>query len=257
MLTFQQIKDFYSDNCFVVNPRASLVEYLQYEVLDSLYKQKNSDKLVFIGGMAIRIVYKGQRFSEDLDFDNFGLNFKEFEKMLNLVADDLRLKGFEIESRSVDYLAFHFYIKFPELLFKNRLSSNRREKILIRIDTLKKEEIFKPQPVILNNFNIYRKILVCPPAIILAQKFLALLERKRTKGRNLYDISYLFGIAKPDYNYLSKITGLGVDDIKKKILAQVKELNIKQLSQEVKPFLCRPEELDRVVSFKDYIKQVL
>ena len=52
-----------------------LVEYLQYELLDSLFKDAAAAELSFIGGTAIRILHDSPRFSEDLDFDNFGLSF--------------------------------------------------------------------------------------------------------------------------------------------------------------------------------------
>ena len=51
-----------------------LVEYLQYELLDSLFKNKAVAALSFIGGTSIRILHDSPRFSEDLDFDNFGLS---------------------------------------------------------------------------------------------------------------------------------------------------------------------------------------
>ena len=42
-------------------------DYLQYLLLFSLYNR--SQVLVFKGGTALRIVYKGNRYSEDLDFN--------------------------------------------------------------------------------------------------------------------------------------------------------------------------------------------
>ena len=76
MLTFDQILSRYSSQERLY-PRNILVEYIQCEILDSLFKQKEGISLSFIGGTALRIVYGGNRFSEDLDFDNFGLDFKK------------------------------------------------------------------------------------------------------------------------------------------------------------------------------------
>lgn len=45
-------------------------EYCQHLFLRALYQQKNSVKLCFKGGTAIRLVYKSPRFSEDLDFEH-------------------------------------------------------------------------------------------------------------------------------------------------------------------------------------------
>ncbi len=257
MLTLEQIKKYVGENTFERSPKAALIEYLQYEILDSLFKQKNSEKLSFIGGTSIRIVYQSQRFSEDLDFDNFGLNFTDFKKLLDNTTRDMSLKGFELEFRFIEKMAFHCYIKFPNLLFLNKLSPNDDEKILIRIDTVEKDKNIIPVTHILNNFGIYRKILVNPIQTILSQKILAIIERKREKGRDFYDVSYLLGITKPDYEYLKKNRDWRPKDIKEKLLARVAELNMKELSNEVLPFLLKPEDIDRILTFKEYIEQKL
>jgi Nucleotidyl transferase AbiEii toxin, Type IV TA system len=43
-------------------------ELLQLILLDNLYAQSGSDRIIFQGGTALRWVYGGMRFSEDLDF---------------------------------------------------------------------------------------------------------------------------------------------------------------------------------------------
>ncbi len=43
-------------------------ELLQLILLDNLYAQSGSDRIIFQGGTALRWVYSGMRFSEDLDF---------------------------------------------------------------------------------------------------------------------------------------------------------------------------------------------
>ena len=257
MLTLEQIKKNVGENIFARSPKAALIEYLQYEILDSLFKQKGSEELSFIGGTAIRIVYQSQRFSEDLDFDNFGLSFIDFKKLLDNTAKDMSLKGFELEFRFVEKMAFHCYIKFPNILFLNKLSPNDDEKILIRIDTVEKDKNILPTTYILNNFGIYRKILVNPIETVLSQKILAILERKREKGRDFYDVSYLLSITKPDYNYLKKNRNWEPKNIKEKLLARIVQLNMKELSDEVLPFLLKPEDIDRVLTFKEYIEQKL
>lgn len=257
MLTLEQIKKYVGETIFRRSSKAALVEYLQYEILDSIFKQKNSEKLSFIGGTAIRIVYQSQRFSEDLDFDNFGLSFLDFKKLLDNTAKDMRSKGFELEFRFVKKMAFHCYIKFPNILFLNKLSKNDDEKILVRIDTVEKDKSVKPKTHIINNFGVYRKILINPVETILAQKILAILERKREKGRDFYDVSYLLGITKPDYEYLKSNRDLNPKNIKEKILARVVKLSMKELSNEVLPLLLKPEDIDRVLTFKEYLEQKL
>jgi hypothetical protein len=48
--------------------RVKQSEVLQLLLPNALYSQKGSEKAIFQGGTALRWVYNGQRFSEDLDF---------------------------------------------------------------------------------------------------------------------------------------------------------------------------------------------
>lgn len=257
MLTLTQIKEYYPAEVLARNPKAVLVEYLQYELLDSIFKQKGSEKLSFVGGTAIRIVYHSQRFSEDLDFDNFGLSYKEFQNILEKTALAMEKKGFLIQIRFVSKGAYHCYLKFPGLLAANNLSPRQGEKILIRIDTVNKKRNYQPRVFLLNNLGVYQNILVCPPAIILAQKLITILERKRAKGRDFYDVSYLLGLTKPDYDYLQKVYKFSADQLKAEILKKISHLNLKELAYSVSSFLINPDDQERILSFRQYIEQAL
>ncbi len=69
MLTVEQISGYFPLPLRQRNPRGMLVEYLQYELLDSLFKNTAAAELSFIGGTAIRILHDSHRFSEDLVFN--------------------------------------------------------------------------------------------------------------------------------------------------------------------------------------------
>ncbi len=49
-------------------PKNVVREYIQHLFLSCLYKIKGSEKLLFKGGTALRIIFGSPRFSEDLDF---------------------------------------------------------------------------------------------------------------------------------------------------------------------------------------------
>lgn len=257
MLTIDQVKKSFPEGVFEKNPKAALVEYLQYELLDSIFQQTESEKLSFIGGTAIRIAYGSSRFSEDLDFDNFGLSFDGFKTLLDKVAVTMRLKGFDIEFRFVEKEAYHCYIKFPDLLFRHGISGQREEKILVRVDATLKREIVKPTVYILNGFDVYRKILVNSESVILAQKFIAIMERKRAKGRDFYDVSYLLGKTGPDYSFLKEVYGYTQEEIVKKLFSKVESLDLDLLAKDVLPFLMDPDDIERVTGFEKYILQKL
>lgn len=255
MLTFSQLKEYYKSypNAPV---KSILVEYLQHELLDSLYKQKNSSFLSFIGGTSMRIVYGGNRFSEDLDFDNFGLSFENFSEMMDGVIRDMESKGFDMEIRLVEKDAYHCYIKFPHIL-QEAGSGVLGEKILVRIDTVEKDKIFEPVVYTLNKFDIYRNILVNPLDILLSQKLITILFRKREKGRDFYDVSYLYGKTEPDFSYIEKVLSMSRDEFVKKLIARCEKLDFKVLAKDVEPFLIQPDQIDRVVGFEEFIKSKL
>lgn len=257
MLTLEQIKGYFEETLVKKNPKGILVEYLQHELLDSLFKNKEANSLCFIGGTAIRILQQGQRFSEDLDFDNFGLTFMQFEKALQKTCRDLEAKGFLIEYRTVERGAYHCYLRFPEILYKAGISPHAEEKILIRIDTERKVRLYAPRPYLLNKFNVYRLILTAPLSILLAQKMMTLMTRKREKGRDVFDVSLLLGIEQPDYVYLEQCLGLDKKEVIKQFTHRIEGLDLELLARDVEPFLFSAEQKERVLTFREYWQQVI
>lgn len=255
MLTIEQISGHFPPLLRQRNPRGMLVEYLQHELLDSLFKNSAAAALSFIGGTAIRILHDSHRFSEDLDFDNFGLSFAQFEDLLKTACRDMEYKGFLIEYRIVEKGAYHCYIHFPEILHQSGLTPDAGRKILIRIDSDAKEKIYEPQKVFLNKFGVYRRILVAPAGLLLAQKMITILYRKREKGRDIYDVSFLMGLAAPDFAYIEKLLGLDLKEFSRRFNERLGELDMNALARDVEPFLFAPEERERVASFREYWKK--
>jgi predicted nucleotidyltransferase component of viral defense system len=257
MIDFNQIKINYPEAVIKRNSKAIIVEYLQYQLMDALFKEAGSENLSFIGGTAIRLVYGSKRFSEDLDFYNYGLTYADFEKLLEAVVGAMKAKGFMVDFRFVKKGAYHCYIKFPDLLFANNLTAHEDEKILIRVDAVKKKKIIEPHSFMLNGFNVYRKILVNQADVILSQKILAILERKRAKGRDFFDVSYLLSFNRPNYNVLEKLASIKEKNLKEKLLEKVDSLNMKELADDVRPLLFDSNDAERVLSFRQYIEQEL
>jgi len=88
MLDIRQIESFYPESSRIFK-RNLLREYLQYKILEIIYDSKYGNRLAFMGGTAIHIVHFNARFSEDLDFDNLGLNKKEFVDLGTLIKEKL------------------------------------------------------------------------------------------------------------------------------------------------------------------------
>lgn len=236
------------------NPRGLYVEYLQHEILSSIFR--HTTKLSFIGGTALRLVFHTQRFSEDLDFDNFGLSTEEFGTLTQKIQNDLRVLGFDVEFRNVFKGAYHCHFKFSKLLHQYGFSPNEDEKILVRLDTVKQDFAFTPAVAVLDNFGLFFEVKHNPKDILLSQKFIAALERNRSKGRDFYDITYLMGITKPNLDYLKFKRGINTfSELKEKLLARCTEVNFSDMAKDVAPFLFDARDANRIIKFKQYIEQ--
>ncbi len=237
--------------------RNVLREYLQYKVLDIIYKSDYSNSLVFLGGTALRIVHGNTRFSEDLDFDNLGMNEQDFTKLSDFIKYELELDGYEIEMKQVFKGAYHCYIKFPELLYREKLSPVKSEKILIQLDTEPQNYKYESEKFLLKKFALFRFIQTVPVSTLLSQKISALLGRKRGKGRDYFDVTFLFSKTTPDFRYLSEKLGINsMDELKKKLLENADSVNLKELASDVRPFIIKTDQIDRVLMFREFIESL-
>lgn len=256
MLSLAEIEKYYPENIRVFK-RNLLREYLQYKILQIIFNSKYANKLSFLGGTALRIVHDNARFSEDLDFDNFGLKEKEFDDISKLVKKKLDLEGYEVEVRNVFKGAYRCYVKIPKLLFDSGLSGYEEEKILIQLDTASHGFHYEPEKVILNKFDVFTEINVTSLDIVLSQKIFAIFNRKVPKGRDFYDAVFLLSKTKPNYDYLQlKLKIKRKEELKERILALENKLDFKELAKDVEPFLFSPADSKKVVLFARYIKSV-
>lgn len=235
-----------------------LREYLQYKILESIFNSPYSDKLVFLGGTAIRIAYNSQRFSEDIDFDNLGLTFEDFTYLGEYIKNDLEKEGYIIELRHIQKGAFHCYIKFPELLFNAGISPLKEEKILIQIDTVPQNFEYAPRKHFINKFDVFTQINVTPIDLLLAQKFYAAFSRKRLQGRDFYDIIFLLSQnAVPNYLYLERSIGVkNGEQLKEYVREKSSVVDFDALVDNLKIFLFHPEKSKEILHFPEFISQL-
>jgi len=255
MLSLKQIIEYYPQNIRKFK-RHLLREYLQYKILEIIFNSKVGSKLVFIGGTALRLVYGNQRFSEDLDFDNFNLNKKEFISLSNLVKKKLGEEGLETEIKMVFKDAFRCYVKISKILYEEGLSSMNSEKINIQVDAFSQDFDFNPKLHNLDKFDVFSKIKVASLDLLLAQKIFAVFSRKRRKGRDFFDIDFIINnknIA-PDFNYLrQKMNIIGHEQLKEKLKKDLQTVDFKKMAEEVEVFLFDPKQKERVINFYNSI----
>lgn len=257
MLSLKDIESFFPENVKVFG-RDILREYIQSKILEILFESKISNKLVFIGGTALRIVYNSGRFSLDLDFDNFDLNKNEFTQVSKTVQEKLEMEGFQVAIKTLtERHTFHYYIRIPEILFQNKLTTHKNEKILIKVDTEPQGFKYKPGRKLLNKFDILTEINVVPLDILLSMKIRAVFTRKRVQGRDFYDIAFLLNRTKPNYDFLKE--KLKIDSpksLKNKLIVKCNELDFDQLAKDIEPLLFNPSDKKKITLFPNLIREV-
>lgn len=254
MLELKQIESFFPEQLRHFK-RNLLREYLQYKILEAVFTSKYGQKLVFMGGTAIHIVHGLPRFSEDLDFDNRGLTKDDFSALTQGVAKKLALEGFVVQTSVSFKGAFSSDIKVKGVLFDKGLSGHQDEKILIKLDAQSQDFQYSPERIVINKFDVFTSISVVPVDILLAQKFYAILARKRAMGRDFYDAVFLAGKTKPSFAYLKERAGIKDKQVLKlAVLERCAKLDFKLLSKDVEQFVFFPEDAKKVLLFNEYVQ---
>jgi predicted nucleotidyltransferase component of viral defense system len=178
-------------------------EALQLLLLDNLYAQSGSEKIIFQGGTALRWVYGGIRFSEDLDFVTH-LSKKDIQKILSRIflnTQNACIAQFGPGRSEYQYKRGRsqatkvFFIYRPEV---------QRERIAVRLEFEMLRPGYEPGftkhilrdlpsvAALITGGNLVMPysssiILAETPEEIMTDKIRALYERKFLKGRDIYD----------------------------------------------------------------------
>lgn len=158
-------------------------EYCQHLFLSYLYQESGSEKLLFKGGTALRIVFTSPRFSEDLDFSGFNIRHSEIEKIITNTLSNIEKSGLvvdieESKKTSGGYLAI--------IIFK---LENHISKIQIEISLRSGKKITGTRAIIQNSFIPAYTLVHLPTEYLISEKIEALLDRQ--KPRDFFDYYYL------------------------------------------------------------------
>jgi len=255
MLDFEQVRAQYPEQLQGYE-RAILREYLQYKILQAIFESKHASRLSFLGGTALRIIHGNSRFSEDIDLDNFGLDWDAFADLAGKVAQFLERDGYNVELSSVERGAYHCSIRYPGLLYQLGPSPVHQEKILIQIDTVSQGYDYQPDLRFLNKFDVFTRVRVTPLPLLLSQKIFTAVNRKRAKGRDFYDIIFLLSQTKPDFEFIkAKMDISSPEHLRQVMLEKLTDVDFEALARDVAPFLITPENTRRVVLFREFWEQ--
>jgi len=71
-------------------------EYCQHLFLGAFYREHGSERVMFKGGTALRIIHGSPRFSEDLDFSGFHTRIAEIEDYVGAAAAELERNAISV-----------------------------------------------------------------------------------------------------------------------------------------------------------------
>jgi predicted nucleotidyltransferase component of viral defense system len=200
MLSIKNLEKY--TNQFQTNIDNIVREYCQHLFLSYLYQEPNSEKLLFKGGTALRIVFESPRFSEDLDFSGLNIKHSEIEKIITSTLSNIEKSGIMIDieeskKTSGGYLAI--------IIFK---IENHITKIQVEISLRKNKNISGTRLIIQNNFIPAYTLVQLPTEYLINEKIQALLDRQ--KPRDFFDYYFLlsgnYATAKDKINLQSVLT---------------------------------------------------
>ena len=204
MITKQQVETLSKD--FQIDTFTIIREYLQVLFLSYFYREKESGKIYFKGGTAIRLLFGSPRFSEDLDFSTT-YDKKQIEQIVKKVESKMQkeLPGLQISLLYSGKNGIRFKVRYQTLFLKYPLT--------IRLDftKIKKIEEVVVSPLVTNfPATIFSLISHFSDKKILSEKIEAL--STRNKGRDFFDVWFLL-----EKGVLFKKEGLDKKDLLNKI----------------------------------------
>lgn len=248
----QQIENIQDSNL----ARCIVREYLQARTLGHLQENGVFVDWAFVGGTALRFLYAMPRFSEDLDFSlkepNTESRFVDYLKKIKagFLAEDYAI---DVKAKTAKTVQAAF-IKFSALLYELGLSPHPSETISIKVEI----DTHPPVGARLETSIIRKHCLLnlqhYDKGSLLAGKLHALLTRRYTKGRDIYDLMWYLSDRTwppPNLRLLNNAlaqTGrhgseLTSDNWKPQIIARLAAFDWNKIVADVAPFIEKQSDL--------------
>lgn len=258
-------------------------EIMQQIALAGLARGGFFRQAAFYGGTALKIFYRLDRFSEDIDFSLLKED-REFslENYLNFIEDEFLSQGLQvsikIKKKPVNSAIESAFLKsdtiWSELVLESAVPEvNLRQmvglKIKIEVDTLPPLGFGTEEKLLLRPYSFYVKCFKLED--LFAGKMHALLFRKwknNIKGRDWYDMEWYIRrgttLNLPHFISRAKATGdwkketMTKDELKKLLKQRIEEVDIEIAKRDISRFISNQHVLNiwSKKYFHDLIKQL-
>lgn len=233
-----------------------LREQLHHLILQETDRRGGFEYLSFIGGTALRLLYGLDRFSEDLDFSLSTRTEKkpDLGDLITLIQKSLEAFGIdcEVASLKTEKNVQSCFLRFSNLLYDLDSSFRKGQKLAIKFEIDRnpphgaRETVTPVTGIYLYNVRHFE------PSSLFAGKLHAILCRKYTKGRDLYDFLWYVGRRTPVNVLLlenaveqtegSKVRYSG-ETLKESLVERFKKVDFKEALRDLEPFLLDPRAL--------------
>ena len=247
--------------------RNAIFEVNQQIILAGLYAGGFFESAAFYGGTCLRIFHGLQRFSEDMDFSLMAPdeNF-DFSKYFQPIVDAFALVGREVEITKKDKKSFgkveSAFLKDNTDVYDVTFQTEKSIKIKIEVDTCPPLNFTTEQKLLLQPHSFMTRCFTLPD--LFAGKMHALVYRawkNRVKGRDWYDFEwYVRNGVTLDFAHLAErckqFNGEDItpESFKEKLIERFSTADIKQVKEDVLPFVRNLKELD--IWSNDYFMQL-
>ena len=247
--------------------RNAIFEVNQQIILAGLYAGGFFESAAFYGGTCLRIFHGLQRFSEDMDFSLLAPdeNF-DFSKYFQPIVDAFALVGREVEITKKDKKSFgkveSAFLKDNTDVYDVTFQTEKSIKIKIEVDTCPPLNFTTEQKLLLQPHSFMARCFTLPD--LFAGKMHALVYRawkNRVKGRDWYDFEwYVRNGVTLDFAHLAErckqFNGEDItpESFKENLIERLSTADIKQVKEDVLPFVRNPKELD--IWSNDYFVQL-
>ena len=234
-----------------INDSVVLREYYQLLFLKELYTQKYSEHIFFKGGTAIRLIFGGDRFSEDLDFTVME-SIEEFTNFIESFFKRLiKLYGWQFKNKKA-MIGETYLLTIPR--------EGEKLGIFINLDFSFREMVKVPDKSIIE--TIYPVIFTSfvnhlSKEEVVAEKVRALITRN--KGRDIYDLWFLLsqGATLNENLILEKLKYYEIDTLDKIALVEkIKNFGKNQFILDLRPFV-PINQRDALGDFYDFVVEYL
>lgn len=164
-------------------------EYCQHLFLSFLYQNPGSERLLFKGGTALRIIFKSPRFSEDLDFTGMGITHKEIEEVFTNTLANIEKTGMAVHVEEATettggYLGIAVFEAY-----------DMKINLQIEVSLRRGKKIKAARALIVNDYIPAYTLVHLSMEDIIAGKLEALVDRH--KPRDFYDYFFLLSVNYP------------------------------------------------------------